>query len=351
MNNEWSPRVEIFKQSHQWPLILLFCLIGSLAGAAASFFWPSPYRATVELFVTINMYRASEDRNAVAIAETQFNFPDDYKNWQMANLNTLVYLDDVMKETLTRLRKQDSYWVGVSREQLAEMLHVYWRNAGKWRLVAEDLDPFRAAHAVDVWTEVTLEKLQLALYHSQNTMVLDEEIQANETNRIEEEQRFNQLAQTYQALQAWSGNAAADGEDLPVAETARLQLQTQFLQAGLGDASEPLQQAFPAPGATNRDCLEWVDQALPVLDAALLTSRSQLDFIDSQSNELSARYAYSSQRSRGFSTNIIVERVTEDSPQITYLRPTPQTALIGGAIGLLSWVLYWLARITLRAKK
>jgi hypothetical protein len=90
---EWSFRDEILLITHRWPIILLFCLVGSLVGWIISFCSPSPHRATKELYVGLNVYRATEDRNAAEHAGIQFSNPNDYKNWQMANLNSLIFMD------------------------------------------------------------------------------------------------------------------------------------------------------------------------------------------------------------------------------------------------------------------
>src|SRR5512137_1897129 len=94
MINEWSLRDEILTISHRWPLIVLFCLAGSLIGFALSYVWPSPHRATKELYVGLNIDQALEDQNAADHAKIKFYNADDYKNWQMSSLNTLIFADD-----------------------------------------------------------------------------------------------------------------------------------------------------------------------------------------------------------------------------------------------------------------
>ena len=51
--------------------------------------------------------------------------------------------------------------------ELADMLHVYWRNAGKWRLVAEHQDAARARQMVVVWEETAVQVIDTAILQAQ----------------------------------------------------------------------------------------------------------------------------------------------------------------------------------------
>jgi hypothetical protein len=58
------------------------------------------------------------------------------------------------------------------------MLQVYWRNAGRWRLTAENEDPDWARQAVQVWKEVVLEKTGEAVRESQSLFVTELRLRA-----------------------------------------------------------------------------------------------------------------------------------------------------------------------------
>ncbi|MGB5844900.1 MAG: hypothetical protein WBG94_10680, partial [Anaerolineales bacterium] len=55
--NEWVLRNEILAALHRWPVIVVFSLAGAMVAMVATFFWPSPYRANVEISVELNPYR------------------------------------------------------------------------------------------------------------------------------------------------------------------------------------------------------------------------------------------------------------------------------------------------------
>jgi len=347
MTNQWSLGDEILIATHQWPVILVFCLTGCLLGWGVSFVWPSPYQATEELYVGLNVYRASQDTNAANFAGgLPFNYIDDYKNWQMANLNALVVANDVTRETLDELRAADPYWLNVTREELAGKLHVYWRNVGKWRLVAEDPNPQRASQIASTWQGVVIKTLNHAVDEAQKTMDLDYQLQSLASKQTELGTRLIQLNQIQDALGSWS-----DPLGQPVDSVKRWQLWSLAANAAGSDpAWETLLEAYPASDAPNADYTTWIEKASASLKDEIQILQSQLADIQQEHDRVKKEYAAASQGSRGFSTNMVVEAVSDKPPKAAEVRPVSLLALIGGGIGLIGWALIWLARLAMRAR-
>lgn len=225
MNNEWSFRDEILSVTHRWHQVILFCLVGALLGGLVSLAWPSPHRATKELYVGLNIFKA--DLDSAATAGLQFTNVDDFKNWQMASLNSLIYMDSITQETLERLRLQDAYWAGVTREQLTGMLHAYWRNAGKWRLVAESDDPQRAVQAVMAWHDVVVERVHTAVGYSHDLLALDKQLQAVATCQA---QALTRLAELNQAATTQEDEKQSLQAQVTVMEAENARLVSQYAQ-------------------------------------------------------------------------------------------------------------------------
>ena len=346
MSNQWSLREEILTLSHRWPVIILFCLAGAALGWGVSRVWPSPHEATAELYVAINVYRALDDHNV----PIKFNYADDYKNWQMANLNTMIYMDPVILETLNRLRQQDSYWDNVSQDDLVSMLHVYWRNAGKWRLVADNSQPKRAAQAVQAWQKVVLEQLTVAIQESQKTMEIDNQLQAlaqNQANVISGTVGLQQASAAFkvsrQALaQAPSGQVVAEAE--------RQKILAVLQNAGARTVVSSLSATFPETGSSNGQVVSWLDSAIPGLDAAIQSWQARGEQLKQQQAQLSQAYADASKKSLGFSANLQAEPVSGGPPTLSSTRPTAILVLVGAAMGLLAWLLAAALYITRKAR-
>src|SRR5512139_1950407 len=125
---DWNLRANILGNAHRWPVVMLFVLAGSLLGLLLAFLWPTPYRAEAGLQVAYN-------------ADVHPRNPDDFKNWQMEQLDVLIHSDEVLHETLARLQSQDPSWNSYTLDEIRSKVHTYWRNAGEWRLVAEAPTP------------------------------------------------------------------------------------------------------------------------------------------------------------------------------------------------------------------
>ena len=100
----WNLLDYILTATHRWYVSLAFILAGSLLGLGTSYVFPSPYRATLDLYVGLNAYRSPYDSYAEYLAGQSFRMVDDYKNWQMDQLESFVLSDPFMTELLERLQ-------------------------------------------------------------------------------------------------------------------------------------------------------------------------------------------------------------------------------------------------------
>jgi hypothetical protein len=335
MSNQWSLREEILSLSHRWPIVILFCLAGTALGWGASRIWPSPHEATAELYVAINVYRALDDRNV----PIKFNYADDYKNWQMANLNTVIFMDPITQETLNRLRQQDPYWNNVSRDDLVSMLHVYWRNAGKWRLVADNSRPKYASQAVQAWRDVILEQLAVAIQASQKTMEIDNQLRSVAQNQARVVSGTVGLQQTSAVFKVSRQALAQLSSTQVVGEAERQKMLLTLQNAGTKAEIASLSVTFPPAGSSNGQVVSWLDEAIPSLDTAIQAWQARGEQYKQEQAQLSQAYAEASKQSLGFSANLQVEPVSLGPPALSSSRPTAILVLVGAAIGLLAWLL------------
>ena len=348
MTNDWSLRDEILTATQHWPWLTLFCLVGCLIGWLVSFIWPTPHRATTELYVGLNVYRSSEDANASEYAGFELVNANDYKNWQMASLNTLTTMDEVIQETLLRLQGSDPYWLNVDPAVLGDSLHVYWRNAGKWRLVAEQKDPKHASQAVMAWQEVVLEHVHAAVNESQRAMVLEFQLKSIVESQSQIITNTNKLQQTRAELAGWQAVFTQASPDLPLEDTERWQLWRLITRNDLDPSWSQLLEAFPAPQAAIHQYLDWVEQVTLVLDHTIQSQEKQIAELDAQTTEIKRQFAETSQKSRGLSATLDVEKISGARVEQSIVRPTDMLVLIGTLLGLVAWLIQWFSRISLR---
>jgi hypothetical protein len=350
---EWSLREEILIATHQWPVILAFILVGCTLGIAASYFWQSPYEATSEVFVGLNIANIGKDENiANFTGGLTFNYVDDYKNWQMANLNTVIYSNDIVRITLERLIAEDAYWKQVTRPELSNMLQVYWRNPGRWRMVATHPDPQRAAQASSIWRDVIVESVSESVMHSQDTLNLGNQLESLADIQQSLSNRLVQLQEIRDGLNRWSievGQLPADAPLEPLMRWRGFSLASQA--AGYDPAWQTALGEYPDADALPAEYLTWLVSAEVTLNELINILENQLQALAVEQEKIATEYERSSRRSRGFAPTLVVERVSGGPTSIAQVRPTAQLGLIGGALGLLAWILFWFGRLAMEAKQ
>jgi len=338
MLNEWNPRAEILTATHRWPVIMLFILVGSLVGVAIAYLLPSPYRAEASLLVAYN-------------ADVHLRNPDDYKNWQMEQLNLFILSEEVLQETLDRLKTQDQAWSETTIDGLSDKLHVYWRNAGEWRLVAESPDPELADELVNTWEQVILEQIAAASVHASAVLSLSTNLDNLSNQRLELKLRATQLQQIRQALQSWiqAIKSSSSNEPLDILEREFLLSRVSSL-AGWHPQGIALLDSAPPSDAGSLQYIPWLEEALVLLEEELASIGPQTNQITSEYDEMYAAWSEELNASRGLTAFLIVEPLDQQPDPAQPTRPTSLLAFVGGLVGLLVWGLIWLARPIRQAK-
>jgi hypothetical protein len=351
--NQWSLRTEILTITHRWPIIVVFILAGSLIGWGVSRIYPAPYQATSEFYVGLDVYRWSQDQNVLRFTGgVSFNYPDDYKNWQMANLNVIILTDDVKREVLRRLRERDSYWLDVSREQLGEMMEVYWRNAGKWRIVINNPQPQYAIQAVEIWQDVGIELIQTATFHARNTMLLDIELQSIAAQQTQTQVELTAQQELLKVIDRMQAEIAQNPANQAVPEALLSQLQAQVAAAAKDTPGwNVLLNDLPVAGSRPAAYQEWLPGVLALLQEEEKLSQLALDRLETEWDQTIESYTFASQSTRGVSPTLQVEKLSESIEPPIRIRPTSTLALIGGLLGLIAWALYWSGWLALKARK
>ena len=339
-------RDAIYSAAHRWPAIVGSFMVGSLIGILVALVWPSPFRATVELGVGLNLYRADEDDYVAQLAEVPFRNADDYKYWQMQQLEALALSDEYLDETLTRLVKDDVYWREITSNNLREMLGVYWRNAGRWRLAAESSESQYAVQALETWRDVILEKTNNSINNAKNIYVIDLELKRIKDAQLHANSRQKQLAEIKSALTQWQNEYASSSDSLVLNPSDREWLITLGSQAaGFTQSWQMLLSSFPASNAPLAVYLTWVDQLLIGIETESEVIVGELEELQQQSDNLLSEWETALQDGDGLAATLTVELLSGAEPSVRYLRPTATAALVGGLVGLLVWSVISLLRI------
>lgn len=339
-------RDEIYAAAHSWPVIVASFLIGSLIGILGTIIWPSPYRATIELAVGLSLYRSMEDDYIAEFAEVPFRNADDYKYWQMQQLNALVFSDEYLSETLSRLSEEDEYWQEVSIQDLRDMLQVYWRNAGRWRLAAEISEGQYAEHAVESWRDVILEKTNTSITNARKILLIDLQLKRTRDALLEAQTRIEQLAGIKVALMQWYEQVESTSGTGVLDSSERWWLMSLVSQAaGTNLGWQSLLDSFPSLVATLEEYLPWVEQAVVAIEAESEAIAIQIGELNQQNEILQSEWEKALQDGDGLAATLTVEQLSDNGAHVRQVRPTYAAALVGGMLGLLSWGVITLLKI------
>jgi hypothetical protein len=267
----------------------------------------------------------------------------------MSQLESVIFLDVFIQETLNKLRKVDPYWEDINKKQLRNMLRAEWRTAGQWSLVAENKDPDLADQAISVWTEVVMKRVPNAIQDAHHTFLLDEEIQAVLEESTQSHLRQEELISVQQTLQEWTRVA----QDLPKDQQLDFAERWHLLSliTGLAKFSPDwmsLLEEQPDSHASIDVYMDWISKIMTYIDTELSILQAQLDMLETRREELAEQYVAVSEKSYGLSPNLVINGLDQIPPEP--IRPTGLLTLIGGIIGILFWIFMQLINITNRVQ-
>lgn len=344
MNKDWTIREELYKTFHRWPSMIAFFIIGCILGWGASLIWPSNYRATSQISVGLDPYRAFSDAAFLALAKPRFRNLDDYKNWQLSQLETIIFLDVFLDNTLDLLRNEDPYWETIERDELRSMLTVGWRSTGTWELRAEHPETQRAMQAAAAWTEASINIVKAAVQAARDTFMIDQERQEIIRERVEAERRVEALKSTRDRLMVWGQSESNWDPEEPFPYQIREELYAPVAQiADFSPGWLELLNAYPGEQAPASAYVPWIQTATTRLDSELAVLAKRIETLRDQEVILQGNYDTVANSSFGLSPNITIESLVHMPAEFT--RPTSQYILIGGIIGFLLWILAQLIRI------
>ncbi len=349
MTNEWNLRDIIFTLTHRWYVIAVCFLVGALLGWGASKLLPPLYRADLDLYVGINAYRGPRDRYIVQIVQDELRKLDDYKNWQMEQLNGLALTDDFLLDTLERLQAKDGHWLDVSVEELFHQLRGSWRNAGRWHLAAEASTPELAIQAVENWAEVIDERMNEGIIHARQLVATDTSLVSTADELTDYLVRYRTLSQVKSDLDDARLALAEYSPDEPWGAYDHWRLISQTTRAADWDPGwGAVLDAYPAPQALPADYLLWVTRALVMVESDLEVLPARIEYLEELHDVLAGQYAEEAEKSLGLSAALDIEISEEVSPQVEDVRPSGSLMLVGGFLTVIVWLLIGLVRLTLR---
>lgn len=336
---EWSWREDFFVLAHRWYLWLFLFFVGCGAGWVVANLSSAPYRAEADLGV---FYQS----------DAVFRNVDDYKNWEMGQLQALILSDQLLTLVQKRLSEQDSFWQTQTPADLRQRLHVYWRNAGVWHLVAEDRDPLRAEQLVRAWKAVILTEMARIAELTHQLKQIHTELLALGQAKVAAERRQVELQSLANVLKEWQPWADPNLAQRPVSPLQRwrlLELALRLDEHRQGESS--LANSIPPENAPAAAYQPWTEQALVTIETQAQLLQEQIPFLEQQIGEMTTKYNEIAAASWYLSVYLGVDELNTEVKPPRPVRTEGLAALVGGLATLLIGLLVGFARLQWRKER
>ncbi len=349
--NTWNLRTEILMATQRWYWVVASVLLGALFGWLISLIWPAPYRATQDIYVGLNAHRATRDLYLADVGLQQFRNLDDFKNWQMEQLNSLAVSDLFLTETLSRLQSADDNWQEVDITELRSMLSIAWRNTGDWHFSAQADNPIQAKQAVSVWSQVVIGEVVSGVGSAREMVAINSRMQANSDELVGLESRQILLQETQSALGGWQIWLEAEPFDQPLPPLEHESLFSLVTNAASWEQGWlSILESAPLLGSLPVDYQAWLIQVQAVLEAEMAAIPAQIEALIREYEALTLEYARVADGNRGLSGNMEVGQIKSEPSQINQIRPTGALMLVGSFLGFLVLGSIWIVQITRRTE-
>lgn len=345
MKKKWSLAEEIYWTFHRWPALAATVITGCLLGWLVSFLLPPHYRATSFVYVALNPYRTYSDTNFLALARPKYSNIDDYKDWQMSQLESVIYSDEFIEETLQRLLRQDPSWQAVTEDELRDMLEADWRSAGTWSLTANSPDANLAEQASSIWGDVAVERVKAAIEAARQTFQIDQEMEVISEKILDHKMRIDELEKAQIQLEDWIKETGQFYPDQPPQMYQRLQILGRITRlATYTPTWQQLLDNQPGESANISAYQRWIEQAEMIIDQETELLQGQILVLENSKTAHSKLYSEKANFSLGLSPNLDIRSIEKKGAE--RIRSTTAFIIMGGATAFLFWVLFQLVMIT-----
>ncbi len=349
MMKTWTLRDAAYEAFNRWPLLVVLCLVGAAVGWGIGRLLPPDYRAIAHVYIGFNAYKAYEDSRFLARSNPRYSDIDDYKNWQMSQLDEMMNQDDLLEATLTQLRRQDDRWESVDIDRLRSMLSTEWRSAGQWGLVAINRDADLASQAAQAWSEVAIDTTLKATGLAEQAILLDEELGPLHKQKVSMETRLAELDLIENSFLEQKPVVQQLPGDQPLGVAARWKILGLAARlAAYTPTWMDVLEAQPGEQAVAGEYLTWLDQLLAYIENERQVLTPSLAGVKDRLEKMQAEYDALYAASLGISPNIIVKNTDFVEPYL--IRQDSLIMLLGGLVGVCAWLFLQLAFIARRMR-
>jgi len=339
---QWTLRNKLTALINHWHFVLLTFLVAAGMSWGVVRIMPPQYSASVDIYMGIDINRVFDVSSMATYAKSEpFNI-DDYKNWQLSQVESIARSYEVADEALTRLRAEDSYWESIPVEKFLEMEELDWRDVGTWRLTIVTSSPGRAVRGVQVWVEVFVEHLSDLISKAEKAFKIDGKLRALDNQKVQVKNEISQIELIVKEVNSYSSELEKYQVDRKLDPIMRWRLWGLAANsAEFNPLWEVLLDEFPDESSSLSSYVSWIDELKVVLGTQKEILQVSLGSIEDEEERLTYLYLEEIQKSKGLSPNLYLEVPPSDVKENCEHQGST-AALVGGLIGMLGFVIVFL---------
>jgi len=341
----WNLREEILEIINKWYLVLLFTILGGLAGLALSYIFPAPYRATADLYVGIDITRVNEMEFLIPLAKTEPLNLDDYKNWQLKQVSSILSSDEVLLNTLDALESTEDL------SSFKKDIDLYWYDTGLWQLEVTKNSQDEAQTVVQAWLDEGYKKIEGLLEFSDIAASLDADLFALADEIGSLKKRTSKLQSFQNSAEEWQDVFSTQDQFQPLDDDLLKELNAWIL---VYRKSGPLWQIpvgnFPQPTDPVSLYIIWLENANILAEQDLQESLDQLSILKEDREMVLPEYHEALNDSLGLTANLVLQPLSSEV-DVSLTRATGEVVLGGGILGLLAWFILAIVKISISGKE
>ena len=341
----WKIRDEILRSVSQWYLILAMIVAGGIIGYLVSYLVPSPYRATADIYVGIDVIRVNEMEHVIPLAEEEPLNLDDYKNWQLKQVADILTSSTVINGTLNALKSEDTAWDSISPADFRNALDIYWYDSGTWQLEATFPVEGQASAAIQTWKKIGHEHITKLLEISISAAELDNQLWSINTAIGSLKAKKASLNAFLTKSEKWEVRLESENNTSPLGDVILTELNDWIRVYDEEDSAwrVPMDD-YPEPDQDAGLYLVWLRGAISTAERALDEIQPAIDDLQSERGDILPDYHESLEDSLGLSANLVLLPDTSEI-SVSPVRQTDTLTLGGAFLGLMAWVLVAVFRI------
>ncbi|MCJ7715180.1 MAG: hypothetical protein MUO54_01500 [Anaerolineales bacterium] len=338
---EWKLQKKLVQFIKSWPILIAVFLGSGLISWGAVHLFPPLQQATADLYIGIDITRVY-DVSSVAtytIAEP-FNV-DDYKNWQLSQVNSIAISERIANLTLEKLQILDPYWEDLSVTEFQEMQDLYWYDVGTWRLQYQSPETDHALQAVQTWREIIQQDLSRLIRESEDVLEFEGSMRALNTTISQLETRMVELEILVEQITAIQEELKNAGSLQVMDDSTREEIWLSIAGATVeGVLWEQILDEFPERDQPNQEFILWMDQVLAAAESDRERYLAIMQEHISEHEMLTEDYIREIREAEGLSASLFIGEELPQ-PKIVKTYPDTQIAFLGSFVGLLIYVIVW----------